>query len=117
MKAVDIDLAGGPEDETETMAVTPGEKEADEEVKTEFPHFHVEREEPLDIPESGRMTIEYEMVFDNEDDSESEGYNYKIDVKRIVGIEGPAPAKAEKTEDALDRLATEQMAGKEPQNV
>lgn len=117
MKTVDIDLAGGPEDETETMAVTPGEKEADEEVKTEFPHFHVERESPLDIPASGRMTIEYEMVFDNEDDESEEGYNYKIDVKRIVGVEGSAPAKAEKTEDVLDRLAAEQMTGKEQANV
>lgn len=114
MQKVDIDLKQEPQEENETLSVTPGEKEADESVESDFPHFHYESAEPLEIPPKGKMIIEYEVVFDNSEDEEAEGYNYKVDVKRILGVEGAvaAPSRNE-TEMALDKLASEQA----PPNV
>lgn len=111
MTKVDIDLRQEPKEETEELAVTPGEKEADETVESEFPHFHFESPDVLDIPSSGKMVVEYEVVFDNEDEGGEGDYVYKVDLKRIVGVEAaPNTPKKNETEDALDKLASERAA-------
>lgn len=129
MNNVNIDLEQEPREETASLQVTPGEKESDESVESNYPHFHFESRSPLDIPKTGRMVVEYEIVFSKgeeeaeeveegeegeeggEPEEESEmPYVYKIDIHRIVGVEGTAP---EKTEDALDRLVEAKRREKE----
>lgn len=110
MKKVDIDLTNLPVEDSETMEVTPGEKEADEAVESEFPHCHIERAEPLDIPKKGVMQVEYEMVFEGGDETE---YNYKLDLKRILGVEGRSGLNMKPAGEALDELAAEKQAASE----
>lgn len=104
LETVDIDLEQSPKEETETLEVSPGEKESDEAVESNFPHFHFESPTPLDIPKSGKMLVEYEIVFEGpeNEESETEAYVYKIDLHRIVGLEGEEPETAGA---ALDKLA------------
>ena len=109
MKPTNIDLEQEEQDENETLQVTPGEKEADEAVESAYPHFHFETPDPLKIPKSGTMQVEYEIVFSSGDDES--GYNYKVDLHKITGVEAPGVAKPEKTEEALDRLAAEKTQG------
>lgn len=109
MKPANIDLEQEEQDESATLQVTPGEKEADEAVDSAYPHFHFETPEELKIPKSGTMQVEYEIVFSTGDDET--GYKYKVDLHKITGIESPGNAKPEKTEEALDRLAEERMQG------
>ena len=108
MRATDIDLTQDPEEDSEDLKVTPGEKAADESIESNFPHFHYESEGPLGIPKSGVMQVEYEVVFE-EPDEDSWMTTYKIDLRRIVGVEsGGEPAPEDLTEPAvgaLDRLA------------
>lgn len=114
METVNIDLEQEPQEESAELDVTPGEKEADESVESNFPHFHFETPTALNIPEKGVMQVEYEIVYDEGD--EEGGYVYKVDLHRIVGVEPEgAPAKPEGTEAALDRLAAARM--KENENV
>lgn len=109
MTTLDIDLKQDAEEETEEMSVTPGEKEADETVESEYPHFHFETDEELKIPKTGRMLVEYEIVFEGGEEQEA-AFNYKVDLHRIVGAEPLTPAKPVRTEEALDQLAAEKMA-------
>ncbi len=118
MKPASIDLAQEEQEESATLSVTPGEKESDEAVESEYPHFHFESAKPLNIPKTGCMEVEYEIVYEN--DESALGYLYKVDIFRILGFEGGAgprgePRDAIKTEDALDKLAAERM--KENENV
>jgi hypothetical protein len=103
---VDIDLEQEPQEDTETLEVTPGEKEADEAANSDYPHFHFEGN--LDIPDKGVMQVEYEVVY------RADGVT-KVDLHRITGTEEPAAAKPVRTEDALDALAAAKM--KENENV
>lgn len=116
MTEVDIDLSQGPEEETASLKVTPGEKAADEAVDTEFPHFHYTGDAPLDIPKKGVMEVEYEVVFEEQEAGKT---TMKIDLHRIVGVEGEGEEESEDLTEpavgALDRLAAAKT--KEKQNV
>jgi len=107
MKLVDIDLAQEDQEETETLQVTPGEKEADEAAESEFPHFHYTGATPLPIPSQGVMQVEYEVVYTG-GDAET-GYTIKVDLHRITGLQGFGKDRPLKTEEALDQIAAERM--------
>lgn len=107
MKPTDISLEQEPREDSETLEVTPGEKEADEASESNFPHFHYESKSPLGIPSTGVMQVEYEVVFQGGD--AKNGYISKVDLHRITGVSGFGKDRPLRTEEALDQIAAERM--------
>lgn len=106
MNPVEIDLSQDTEENTEDLKVTPGEKSADEAVESGYPHFHYKSDIPLDIPKRGVMQVEYEVVFEEQEEGTTV---YKVDLHRITGVEdveaAPEEDLTEPAVGALDRLA------------
>lgn len=118
MKKVDINLNQtelGPENTP--LMVTRPEGQSDKEAPTNYPHFHYEGKDELPIPHKGKMTIEYEIVWEQETETpNSDHYACKVEVRKILATEAAkendeAPTRRDtSTEDALDRLMEEREA-------
>ena len=90
-----------------------------DEKKKMYPSFHYEGTEPLDLPESGEMTIRFTKKAEEKRKTEDgkTRYSCTVEVNEIVDMDGEdseAPAKGgnKESEDALDRLALEKSKKK-----
>jgi hypothetical protein len=109
MKQLNLDL-GESYDERYSQPVGPG----DSKDKKHYPSFtYHDDEESLDIPDRGKMLIEYEEIRRVESkEGDRENYECTIAVRKILGVEGDKK-KDTKAGDALDaiREALEKEAG------
>lgn len=71
-----------------------------------YPEVRVTRDEPLDLPKEGTMTIRYKKI---ESSERGEKYSCTFEVHEIISAQGEAdesPSKRDRSsDDALDRLA------------
>jgi hypothetical protein len=102
MKQINLDLGQTYEERYGAPAIERPDKD-----RPVYPSFTYEDdEEALDIPKKGKMLIEYEESSRSESKRDGkEHYECRIDVKRIISVEGEKKSeKAVKAADALDAI-------------
>ena len=81
-----------------------------------YPELRFEGPEELNLPETGKITLEYKLVREvSEDNSSGHWYICNLEIRKIVDVKGSdkpaAPSSRDtSTEDALDKLAKDKQA-------
>lgn len=109
MKTIDLEIKWDRQD----MPISPEEARK---IK-EYPSFTIERDKPLEIPESGVMSVRYRKTRSSESTSDdgSEHYTCTIQVQAIEDVEEEMEEERSSTNDtadALDKHMEELMAAK-----
>ncbi len=85
----------------------PSEPDAD---KKYYPSLHIDEENPVDLPKSGTMVVEFRKTGSSESEYDGKSkYSCTLEIRKIVSVDSSdaeAPAKSYGTEtgSALDKL-------------
>lgn len=112
MKAVSIDLGQA---DNYPQAVSIKSEDSDEK---RYPCLFIDTDEDLEIPESGKMTVEFKRTSKNTSENEEGDCRYSItlQIQKITAVDGgevSAPSKSyDSAGDALDAIAKALSKGK-----
>ncbi len=81
-----------------------------------YPSIYIDRDTPLDLPDSGKLTVTYKLRSKSERKTtdkagESEHYSYEIEIQSIDGVDADEAVNSKRTPmDELDARIKKHMA-------